>query len=51
MNAILIAGVIGLIFVWQRRRRPAPRRARHVFDDEVFSHALQPSEKWADDKR
>ncbi len=51
MNALLIAGVIGLVLVWQRRRRPAPRRAKQIFDDDVFSHALRPSEKWADDER
>ena len=42
MNALLIAGLIG-VAIWFERRRSAQRKAvRHRPSDDALSHALQP---------
>lgn len=41
MNALLIAGAIGLMLWYQRRRTIAARRAFRASDD-TLSHALSP---------
>jgi hypothetical protein len=43
MNALLIAGAIGLMLWYQRRRAIAARRAFRA-SDETLSHALAPRE-------
>ena len=45
MNALLIAGMIVLALVWQRRRKEAARRA-HRPSDYVLSHALRSQDVW-----
>lgn len=45
MNALLIAGMIGLVLWWQRKREDAARRA-HRPTDYALSHALRPQDAW-----
>jgi hypothetical protein len=43
MNALLIAGLVGLA-IWIERRRSAQRRPHHRPSDDALSHALSPRE-------
>jgi hypothetical protein len=45
MNALLIAGMIGLALWWQRRREESARKA-HRPNDYVLSHALRARDAW-----
>jgi hypothetical protein len=45
MNALLIAGVIGVVIWFQHRRRAVARRA-HRASDYALSHALRSSDSW-----
>jgi uncharacterized iron-regulated membrane protein len=45
MNALLIAGMIGLALWWQRKREEAARRA-HRPSDYALSHALRSQDAW-----
>ena len=45
MNALLIAGMIGLGLWWQRKRAEAARRTRRP-TDYALSHALQSQDAW-----
>ena len=46
MNALLIAGMIGLGLWWQHHRQQIARRNYRPSDD-AFSHALRSSDAWA----
>ncbi|MBV8331733.1 MAG: hypothetical protein JO029_06210 [Candidatus Eremiobacteraeota bacterium] len=45
MNALLIAGMIGLALWWQRRREASARRIQRA-DDYLLSHALRSRDAW-----
>lgn len=45
MNALLIAGMIVLALVWQKRREEASRRAYRP-SDHALSHALRSRDAW-----
>jgi hypothetical protein len=45
MNALLIAGMIGLALWWQRQRRETARR-NHRPSDYALSHALRSHDAW-----
>lgn len=45
MNALLIAGMIGVALWWQRKRERAQRRA-HRPSDYALSHALRSQDAW-----
>lgn len=45
MNALLIAGMIGLALWWQRRREESVRR-KHRPDEYLLSHALRSRDAW-----
>ncbi|HEY1975742.1 MAG TPA: hypothetical protein VGG89_04325 [Candidatus Baltobacteraceae bacterium] len=45
MNALLIAGMIGVALWWHRKRQDAARRA-HRASDYTLSHALRSQDAW-----
>lgn len=45
MNALLIAGMIGVALWWQRKRERSARRA-HRPSDYALSHALRSQDAW-----